>query len=51
MDDAQITWLTYAVLAFDAALVMWYGKYGPQPILFPRSLCRPRVVATPSPRK
>ena len=52
-DDATIQWLTYASLAFDAALVLVPSYDGDwQPLLFPRSLCRgQRLVLTPKRRK
>lgn len=48
-DDQAIEYLTYAILAYDAALVMLSDT---QPVLFPRSLCRgERTARTRKKRK
>lgn len=39
MSDDEIAWVAAAMIRFDAiACVVWMGRFGPQPVLFPRSL-------------
>ncbi len=50
-DDDTVAWLAVWMTAADAALVMWRGHHGAQPVLFPRSLCRGKRLHIDTHRK
>ena len=44
MPDDVISWIAWTAVAFDAVIVVWIGRMGPQPVLMPRSLIYGRTT-------
>ena len=40
LDDDEVSWIAFAVVAFDALLFVWPLRRGWQVVLFPRSAWR-----------
>lgn len=38
MTDDVIDWIAWSAVRFDAIIVVWLGRLGPQVVLMPRSL-------------
>lgn len=43
MSDDEIAWVTRTAILTDSIVFIWVGRFGPQPLLFPRHLIHGRT--------